>query len=331
MKKFYTFLIALLFLPGLNAQSCLPDGIYLESQAQIDQFKADFPGCTEIEGFVEIEGSGITNLDSLHQITSIGGYLEIYDVPDLVSIEGLSALTSIGEGRLAFFSTALTDFHGLENLSYIPALRIDGNMELTSLQGFDALTASPGGLYIVGNPVLSDLSSLENLTDIGTGGNLYITENESLTSLSGLDNVVFNSAYVLDVWIRENPLLSECDVASICNLLNDNVSVSIGSNATGCNSKDEVKAECETSIDELGLAGVFTVYPNPAYSKLTIEVHKLHSVEAYFTLIGTNGQEFLSSSIQETTEVDISHLPTGVYILKVWNDNDVLVQKVIKE
>ena len=31
------------------------------------------------------------------------------------------------------------------------------------------------------------------------------------------------------------------------------------------------------------------------------------------------------------TEIDISHLPDGIYIVKVWNDKDVMVRKVTKQ
>ncbi len=34
------------------AQSCLPDGITFETQAQIDSFQVNYPGCTEVEGNV---------------------------------------------------------------------------------------------------------------------------------------------------------------------------------------------------------------------------------------------------------------------------------------
>lgn len=63
------------FAPHLSAQSCLPDGITFSTQEQIDNFQINYPGCTEIEGGVIIEGDGITNLDGLNVINSIGAYL----------------------------------------------------------------------------------------------------------------------------------------------------------------------------------------------------------------------------------------------------------------
>ena len=332
MKNLYTLLIAIFVVIGAMGQSCLPDGIYFTTQSEIDNFKANYPGCTEIEGNVEIEGSGITNLDSLHQIISIGGYLEIYDVPDLVSISGLSSLSSIETGRLAIFTSGLESLDGLENLETVPGLNLSENPVLSGLQGLSSLTSSAGGVYIVGNSALVNLNGLENLSYVGEGGDLYITDNESLTSLSGIDNIVFNPFYVTNIWIHQNPLLSECDVASICNLINDNGNPSIGENAQGCNSKAEVGAACETSVEEHDPTGNFSVFPNPASSRLTIEVNNKYSLEFCYTLFNSNGQVVLSSCIKETTkEIDINQLLSGIYIIKVWDEKAVMVRKVIKQ
>ena len=77
MKKF-ALLIFVLLLTNIAANSqspCLPEGITFTTQEQIDNFQANYPGCTEIMGTVLIEGNNITNLDGLEVITTIAGYL----------------------------------------------------------------------------------------------------------------------------------------------------------------------------------------------------------------------------------------------------------------
>jgi len=94
---------------GCNSQSeieddcdnnCLPEGIELETQASIDNFQINYPGCTEIEGDVTIGkwnlNSNITNLADLSLLTAIGGYLDIRLNDNLTSLSGLSNLTSVG-------------------------------------------------------------------------------------------------------------------------------------------------------------------------------------------------------------------------------------------
>ena len=77
MKKLIFLIFVLLFTNiETNSQSpCLPEGITFTTQEQIDNFQANYPGCTEIEGGLLVQGNNITNLDGLSVITSIGGYL----------------------------------------------------------------------------------------------------------------------------------------------------------------------------------------------------------------------------------------------------------------
>ncbi len=50
MKKVIILLVALVWMNGAIAQPCLPEGITFTTQAQIDNFQINYPGCTEIEG-----------------------------------------------------------------------------------------------------------------------------------------------------------------------------------------------------------------------------------------------------------------------------------------
>jgi len=74
----------------------LPFGILFNTQAQINSFSTNYPGCTQILGSVHIEGPGITNLAGLSGVTAIGGYLNIKNNSALTGVSGLSALTTIG-------------------------------------------------------------------------------------------------------------------------------------------------------------------------------------------------------------------------------------------
>ncbi|RLD57407.1 MAG: hypothetical protein DRI97_05430 [Bacteroidetes bacterium] len=84
------------------SQPCLPEGITFSTQSQIDSFPINYPGCTEIEGDVIIEGETIVNLSVLNVLTSIEGRLRIWDCNALTSLEGLEGLTYIGD-NLYFF------------------------------------------------------------------------------------------------------------------------------------------------------------------------------------------------------------------------------------
>jgi len=69
------------------AAVAFPKGITFTTQAQIDSFQVNYPGCMGIEGFVVITdsygGDDITNLNGLNVLTSIGGDLQIYGLDTL--------------------------------------------------------------------------------------------------------------------------------------------------------------------------------------------------------------------------------------------------------
>jgi hypothetical protein len=256
--------------------TCLPDGITFTTQAQIDSFQVNYPGCTEIEGDVAIQGSSITNLNGLNMVASIvgdldiwvnnaltnltglenlasiGGSLLIYENSVLTSLMGLENLATIGGGLTIESNNALTSMTGLENLTIIEGSLFigtceDGNMSLTSLTGLGNLTSIGGGFHILNNSALTSLMGLENLASIG--GSLRIGfhcygggGNPSLASLMGMENLdsIGGVLYIID-----NNSLSTCDDEWLCDYLTAPTgAVNISGNAPGCSSIIEVAYAC---------------------------------------------------------------------------------------
>lgn len=215
MKK-VTFILILIFsfLIG-TSQSCLPEGITFETQAQIDSFQVDYPGCVDIEGDVSIGiwyyNDDIKNLHGLSVLRTVGGDLNISINDSLMSLQGLEQLTLVTGNLHIFWNPSLTMLGGLDNLIYVGGhLNVDYNDGLTSLSGLENLTYVGGGLYIsyndglvsltglenallaedirlTGNDALINLSDLINLTSVG--GDLAICGNENIPDLTGLDNL----------------------------------------------------------------------------------------------------------------------------------------------
>ena len=97
MKKTFLFIPIFLLLSffSVYSQTCIPSVIVFTTQAEVDNFPIDHPGCTEILGNVGITGSDITNLDALTQVTEIGGHL-VVEASSLTDISGLFNLTQLG-------------------------------------------------------------------------------------------------------------------------------------------------------------------------------------------------------------------------------------------
>ena len=271
MQRISISMILILFwLPWATTQPCLPEGIELSSQAQINNFQLHHPGCTEIEGDVSVRGNDITNLNGLANITRIEGDLWICYNPVLTSLSGLGNLTFVG-GNLSLgdrnytgqpWNPSLQNINALIKLEHIGGdLELYNNTSLISLEGLNNLESVGGDMLIGGNIQISDLHGLNNLGSIGAsllidvnhslnkltgldklssvGGSLGIYNNPSLSSLSGLNNLQDING---NLWIEKNEQivnlsgLGNLGAGSILNL-----SISENSSLSSC----EVKSICD--------------------------------------------------------------------------------------
>lgn len=105
MKKAFLFSVfanAIQF--SAFSQGCLPDSVKFYSQSEIDSFQVNYPGCTEIEGHLVINGYAlITNLNGLDVLTSVGGNLVI-EYCNIINLAGLNNLNSIQGGLTVYFN-----------------------------------------------------------------------------------------------------------------------------------------------------------------------------------------------------------------------------------
>jgi len=94
-----------------------------------------------------------------------------------------------------------------------------------------------------------------------------------------------------------------------------------------------------TILKDCGTVGVtekipqhseFTVYPDPAYDKITIEASS-HFVQGNLSISNLSGQDFISFMItREKMQIDLSGLPAGTYFIRLTSDKNVATGKFIK-
>ncbi len=167
---------------------CLPEGISFNTQAEVDSFQFNHPGCNEIAGNVMVNGTDITNLSGLDIINSIGGNFSIINSDTLTNLTGLNNLTSVGGAFSITDNYMLTNLIGLENITSVGRdLFIENNWELTSLSSMSGLGTVGRDLEIINNYHLISLTGLEMVSS--PGGSLTIQNNRNLINLSGLENI----------------------------------------------------------------------------------------------------------------------------------------------
>lgn len=204
-----TFTLFILFPVFIYSQGCLPEGIILNSQEDVNDFASNYPGCTVIEGHVQIGGSvydltglngvevfqgdvtvygsDLTDLYGLNEQVKIEGWLSFMECLSLVNLNGLQAIDSLPEGISVMESPAFTDLTGLENLVYAKAIDLSINESLIDITALNMLETVAYDLTFWENDALVSLEGLESLQYVGNW--LYFMHNDNITNLDNLQNL----------------------------------------------------------------------------------------------------------------------------------------------
>jgi len=124
----------------------------------------------------------------------------------------------------------------------------------------------------------------------------------------------FDDNYVSSVYVQPGDVL----YLAIYNFSKDDTDYRIVNRGTAsltCN-PNLVKARVE-------------VYPNPTAGKLRIFTQNIDSPEFGLEIFDQNGKNHLRQSIDPKEEIDINFLPSGVYIIRLHNDGELLCSKKI--
>jgi len=313
---------------------------------------------TSIGGDLIIHGTAVNSLVGLSGVTSINGNLLIRgnNITSLSGIENINAssindLEISGESLLTDCSFPniceyLSDPNGAVDIYRngntcndpvqiakncgitLPCLPY-GNYHFTFQSEVDSFqtnypncTDLNGDLFLHGGwgggtGNFTNLDGLSVVTSID--GMLGISGAYILTNLSGIDNI--DAASISDLYINYCPLLSDCEVQSICDYLaNPTGNVYITDNAFGCNSLEEVQNACETvSFQEHDLEALIKVYPNPANQYLFLDNRSSHQIDKII-IYNTMGQIAYSQDYDGPT-IHISELDQGIYILEIITDD----------
>ena len=142
-------------------------------------------GYTSMTGWLEIYETDLVCLDFLACLETVGHDITIFGNPALQDFRGFNALTATGtfDGTDGFISIAenetLTDINGFAAIDRIKeSLSISENPVLESVTGFQNLIVIERDINIQFNPMLNDLSGISGL--LALGNECIITNNETL-------------------------------------------------------------------------------------------------------------------------------------------------------
>jgi len=276
------------------------------------------------ENLAVIGNTLLPNLEGLEQLTTVGNYLWVSGNGSLQSLSGLQSITSAGY-LYVFDNPNLSAI----NLNALATVSLDvwlmQNDELTNLNDLSNLLSIGGRLEISNHNTLANLTGLASLIDLD--GSLTIEGNMVLNSLSGLDNI---TPYHLNrITIASNPVLSTCEVQSLCTYIGlPGANVTISNNATGCNSKAELEAACQlANLAEVRFSNYYSLYPIPVHNFLTIKPLNQASIDQVI-IYNQLGQKEIDYQ-PENNEIDVSMLTPGLYVIEIQNGEVKLRDKLL--
>ena len=247
------FIMAMWMPQILSAQSCLPQGIDITTQEQIDNFQTNFPNCTKIEGVLHIEGDEISNLNGLSSLTSLGDNVLIWNNPLLTDFSGLENVTSIDGSLDIVGNNNLESMNGLNSLTHISGMLNFADYNQPYILGLENLSYIGTG-FSIGTTEIIDFTGLSNLKYIG--GYFWVLNNSDLESLNGLDSL---STIGVQLWLWANHSLINCNGMSMLDSIGMNIVIEDNDALLNLNGLEGIK--------EIG--GAITIQDNYALSTLS--------------------------------------------------------------
>jgi len=296
-----------------------------------------FPNITGLNFFgspiPSIDISANTLLETLNVSSTNLSSLDISNNPNLISIS-----CSFNEISTIDLSNNLNLIEAAFTHSQFTTLDLSANPNLEFLWLSDNQFSS---LDLSANPNLKSLDLRNNLLN-----NLDLSNN-LLLEIINLDNNQFDN---LDFSLHtnlfffecnENPLLTSLNIANGTNSNITYFQATVNPNLTcievddptavAGNANWSIDATASYSIDcasinvstnELSITEV-DVYPNPTKDVISIDIDDLLEVNIY-------NMSGLLVKTETTNEINLSHLPTGIYTFQIISKNGNSIQKVIK-
>lgn len=229
---------------------CPPGDVFLNTQAQVNQFAIDYPNCTTIAGLLRI-GQGISDLPS-----------------DITNVSPLSNITSVS-GNLFIQNNGV-----LQNVNGLNIATVGGYLYV-------------GGDHVgKTNLMLTNLDGLSSLTSVAK--DIYIRDNPMLTSISGLQNTTFQVFDGYGLSILLNPALAVCNLPNFCTYLANPAAThprDISGNLAACVNAAAVVAACSTPQCP---PGNVTLTTQAQVNQFAIDYPNCTQINGYLTIGGNN-------------------------------------------
>ena len=275
---------------------------------------------TDVTRDVQIfENEELTSVD-LGNLSTVGGLLFVSKNPSLITLDGLSLISSVRSIQVQFNDTleSLTPLTPLTGNIF--DLKIDSNRSLTSLHGLHNIT-SVHYLKIKQNRGLENLNGLEGITKLDL---VDIVKNSSLTTFNGLNNV----DSISDLYVKENYVLT--DYCSLITAVNNGIpEYFVSANGYNPSYHDMQLGNCTSGpLTLMETEGNITIIPNPTHGRFNLDV--VHDEIKDIKILNTLGQiVYQVSGVEERKHYVELNVKSGTYFIEVYTNKHKQQAKVI--
>lgn len=254
-------------------------------------------------------------------------------VNDVLGKSGTGGVVSLGDGGSAIltFATPIknepgADFAVFENSfndSFLELAFVEVSSDGVNFFRFPSHSLTQNSVQLDNNANM-DATNINNLAgkyraQYGTPFDL-----EELTGISGLDVNNITHVKIIDVVGNIDPEFARYD--NFSNIINDPFPTPFPTGGFDLDAVGVIHQQT-VSIEENNTL-VQQVYPNPFQNYLTIQLKNNES--ATYEVVSSNGQQVLSGQLMTGSTISTENLPKGIYFLKVQNQVQQSVQKLIK-
>ena len=363
MRQVYMLCFLVVTSLSASAQLVINEVLYDPSNSGLDgDANNDGVYDQEDDSFIEFVNTGTTNFDaSGYQIwdDTTSGQLR-YVIPAGTWVPPNGALVVFGGGTLngtfggaVLLKTDSTYGMSLTNSGEVIAIK-DANGQTVLTFDSDALSNNPNesytrfpdltGAFLQHGDTTSVLFSPGTMTDGTPFDTLFVVESIGVQGQGGASSITTNAgtlqmeaavlpafADMQDVtWSVSDPGLASIDANGMLTA-EGNGTVTVTATATdwtGITGTADIAISNQTvGIADVSADNKLEVYPNPATDQLRI---KMNANLAQVSIYSVTGQLVKSVNYSGET-IDISTIPSGLYIIKVSNNEEIKTATFIKE
>jgi len=186
-----------------------------------------------------------------------------------------------------------------------------------------ALVCPPGSFTLTATATCSGTTSAINLSwtaaanatsyDIYRNGNLYASD---ITGTTFLNTYLITAGSTYTYYVKAK------NSAGTLNNANGTQSVT----AISCSAKIAEADEIKTEV---------MVYPNPTEGIFNLDIKNNTNKTVEYVIFDTNGKRVSNAEIKTsdntTEQINIGHLPSGIYFVRLFIDNKEMVKRVVKK